>query len=150
MDAACLVIRLHGLPPDRFAALIAESEAAGFAFMRRLVDEWDEGANRFDRPGEALFAAVVAGRIVGVCGLNVDPYGEGDRVGRVRHLYVACASRRRGIGRRLVTAVVAEARGAFGRLRLRTGDASAARFYETLGFRSCDDAACTHALDLLD
>jgi hypothetical protein len=46
-------------------------------------------------------------------------------------------------------AVIAAARGAFGHLRLRTGDAAAARFYEGLGFRPrAGEPDCTHDLDL--
>jgi GNAT superfamily N-acetyltransferase len=141
--------RLDELPPDGLAELAAESERSGFRFVRRLLDEWAAGVNRFDRPGEALFAAVVDRRVVGVCGLNVDPYGAGPRVGRVRRLYVLAAHRRGGVGRRLVAAVVAAARGRFDRLRLRTENPEAARFYERLGFRPCpgrDD--CTHILNL--
>jgi len=39
----------------------AESERAGYGFVRRLADEWASGANRFGRPGEALFAARMMG-----------------------------------------------------------------------------------------
>jgi GNAT superfamily N-acetyltransferase len=141
--------RLHELPPDRFADLVTESGQAGFRFLRRLLEEWDDGSNRFSGPGEALFAADVGDRIVGVCGLNCDPYWPGGRVGRVRHLYVAVAFRGRGVGRLLMAAVVAAARDAFDRLRLRTDSAAAAQFYEALGFRRCDEEAnCTHTLEL--
>ena len=94
--------RLHDLSGDSLGALVAESERAGSRFVRRLVDEWVTDANRFDRPGEALFAAWVDGQLVAVCGLNVDPYSAEDRVGRVRHLYVLSAFRRLGVGRQLV------------------------------------------------
>jgi GNAT superfamily N-acetyltransferase len=149
MDPGFSVIRLDDLPPDRLAELVAESERDGLAFLRRLVEEWESGDNRFDRPGEALFAAVEGGRVVGVCGLNFDPYFSAGRVGRVRHLYVAAEFRRRGIGTELVAAVIMTARGTFDRLRLRTGSESAAGFYESLGFRLCaEEPACTHVLVL--
>jgi GNAT superfamily N-acetyltransferase len=115
--------------------LVSESERAGLAFVRRLVADWTAGSNRFDRPGEALFIARMDGHVVGVCGLNVDPYATGARMGRVRHLYVLADCRRRGVGRRLVAEVIAAARGAFGVLRLRTANPGAALFYEALGFR---------------
>jgi GNAT superfamily N-acetyltransferase len=141
--------RVHELPADGLAELVADSERSGCRFVRRLLDEWAAGVNRFDRPGEALFAAVADGRVVGVCGLNVDPYAASPRVGRVRRLYVLSSRRRAGVGRRLVAEVVAAARGVFDRLRLRTENPEAARFYERLGFRPCvgqDD--CTHLLEL--
>lgn len=143
------VDRIRELPPDGLADLVAESERFGFRFLRRLLDEWTAGVNRFDRPGEALFAASIDGRVVGVCGLNADPYGAGPRVGRVRRLYVLSAHRRGGVGRRLVAEVVAAARGTFDRLHLRTDNPEAARFYERLGFRPCANLEdCTHVLDL--
>lgn len=107
------------------------------------------GTNRFDRPGEALLGAWADGRLVGVCGLNVDPYAGQDGVGRVRHLYVLSACRGLGVGRRLTAEVVALARGRFDTLRLRTSNPAAARLYEALGFRPCVDVAnATHVMAL--
>jgi phosphoribosylglycinamide formyltransferase-1 len=136
-------------PDLDLGALLAESEQAGLRFVRRLVEEWASGANRFDRPGEELFGAWVDGRVVGVCGLNVDPYTAEEGVGRVRHLYVLSAFRRRGVGRRLIAAVIEAARGRFGALRLRTGNPEAARVYEAIGFQPSGRAAdCTHIMEL--
>jgi GNAT superfamily N-acetyltransferase len=145
-----VIERLHDLLMDDMAALVAESEQAGARFVRRLVDEWAAGANRFDRPGEALFAARVDGRLVGVCGLNVDPCSADDRVGRVRHLYVVSAFRRCGVGRQLVAEVVGAARCRFDTLRLSTGNSSAGRLYESLGFRPAEGAVngATHMKEL--
>ena len=89
--------------------LLSESERAGARFVRRLVDEWANGANRFDRPGEALFGAWIGDRLVGVGGLNVDPYARDERVGRVRHLYVLSDFRRLGVARRLMAQIIAAA-----------------------------------------
>lgn len=141
--------RLVELPVDGLGALIVNSERAGSRFVRRLAEEWDSGANRFDRPGEALFAAWIGGRMVGVCGLNVDPYANEPGIGRVRHLYVLSGDRRLGIGERLVAEVIQAARSPFTTLRLRTGNPVAARLYEKLGFRA--DAGlsdCTHVIHL--
>ena len=141
--------RLGESPTSALGALVAESEAHGLLFVRRLVDEWTSGANRFDRPGEALFVARSGERAaVGVCGLNRDPYATAE-VGRVRHLYVLIGHRRAGVGRQLVERVVEAARGHFARLRLRTGNPAAARLYESVGFRARTDvASSTHVLDL--
>ena len=146
---AALIERLSDLPADSFDALVAESEQAGWRFLRRLTEEWASGANRFDRPGEALLAALVGGRVIGVCGLNVDPYAAAPGVGRVRHLYVLSAYRRLGFGRRLVGEVIGAARGRFDSLRLRTDNPAAAQLYERLGFRRCAGVAeCTHLMEL--
>jgi GrpB-like predicted nucleotidyltransferase (UPF0157 family) len=135
--------------PDGLAALLADDERAGTRFVRRLVDEWASGANRFDRSGEALFGAWVGEELVGVCGLNIDPYVETGRVGRVRRLYVHTASRRLGVGRGLVLEVIAAARGRFDSLRLRTANPAAARLYETIGFRPSGGTDHTHVMELL-
>jgi ribosomal protein S18 acetylase RimI-like enzyme len=144
-----LIERVSGAPTDRLATLVAESERQGFRFVRRLVEEWESGANRFDRPGEALFVARVGDDVVGVCGLNVDPYAGDSTIGRVRHLYVLVPHRRSGIGEQLVADVLEAARGRFERLRLRTTNAIAARLYERLGFRRTAAARDrTHELDV--
>ena len=101
-----IVERLPDLTSDHIGDLVTESEGAGLRMVRRLVDEWETGANRFDRPGEGLFGAWLDGQLVGVCGLNIDPYAGNEHTGRVRHLYVLAAFRRRGIGRRLVLQIM--------------------------------------------
>ncbi len=140
--------RLIGAPSETLDGLLADSEREGSRFVRRLVDEWATGANRFDRPGEALFIARIGDRLVGICGLNVDPYAAAANVGRVRRLYVLSAYRGLGVGRRLVLAVLQAARGRFDVLRLRTTNPAAARLYESLGFTPSTASECTHVIDL--
>ena len=146
---AAMIERLTAVLPSGLDVLLAESEQAGTRLVRRLVEEWATGANRFDRPGEALFTAQVEGRLVGVCGLNIDPYTAEQGVGRVRHLYVLSVHRRLGVGRQLIEAVLDAARGRFHSLRLRTANPVAARLYQSLGFRpSVGTADCTHVMEL--
>ena len=146
---AATIERLSDLPFDRVGPLVAESERAGLQLVRRLADEWASGQYWFDRPGEGLFAALVDGRLIGVCGLNVDPYTAAPRVGRVRHLYVLSADRRLGVGRQLVQEVIAAARGPFNTLRLRTQSPEAARLYERMGFLRCTTVPdCSHVMEL--
>jgi ribosomal protein S18 acetylase RimI-like enzyme len=137
MDLA--IDRLTDLSSGDVAELLSDSERLESRIVRRLAEEWGNGANRFDRPGEALFGARGAGRLLGVCGLNVDPYAGDDRIGRVRHLYVLSESRRQGVGQRLVQRVIQAARGRFDDLRLHTSNPEAARLYEALGFRPCGE-----------
>jgi GNAT superfamily N-acetyltransferase len=148
-SSPALFERLHDLLPDRVRDLLADGEAAGSRIVRRLVDEWADGTNRFDRPGEALFGAWMAGRLVGVCGLNVDPYAGDARIGRVRHLYVLTPLRRHGVGRQLVARVIEAAGDRFESLHLRTNNEAASRLYEAIGFRARDEAGeYTHVMDL--
>jgi len=135
-----IIERVTGPPAGALDDLLAESEREGSRFVRRLFDEWTAGTNRFDRPGEALFAARLGDRLIGVCGLNIDPYAAAPNVGRVRRLYVLTAYRRLGAARHLVLAVLEAARGRFDVLRLR---------YESLGFRpNAETADSTHVLEL--
>src|SRR5258706_14887559 len=62
--------RLDGLPADRLAPLIAESEAAGLRFVRPLADESAGGVHRFGRPRQALLAARRGRRLVAGSALN--------------------------------------------------------------------------------
>lgn len=107
--------------------------------MERLVDEWDDGSNRFDRPGETALEARLGSRLVGVGGLNQDPYMDDPQVGRIRHLYVSPDVRGIGVGRALVEALVDHARGRFTRVRLRTTRPGVSAFYLGLGFEETPD-----------
>jgi GNAT superfamily N-acetyltransferase len=141
--------RAGDLDADALTPLVNESIAEGFELVRRLTTEWESGANRFTRRGEALFVAADREKLVGVCGLNIDPYANDPRIGRVRHLYVAANRRREGIGRALVGKIVAEAAKSFDTLTLRTGSADAAAFYVALGFTPTTRfAGSTHCLQL--
>ena len=141
--------RLYELPAERVSPMIEESERAGLGFVRRLAEEWASGRNRFDRAGEVMLGALMGSRLIGVCGLNIDPYAGGPDVGRVRHLYVLASHRRQGVARQLVGAVIEAARGPFVTLRLRTTNEAAARLYESLGFRrQAGDQHCSHLMGL--
>src|SRR4051812_2163930 len=95
----CVLQRITDLRPDSLAELVAESERSDFRFVRKLMDDWISGINRFDKPGEALFTVTVDSRVVAVGGLNQDRYVGVPGIGRVRRLYVLEAFRRRGVGR---------------------------------------------------
>ena len=145
-----VIQRVSEAPTEPLAALAVESERQGFGFVRRLIQEWSSGTNRFDRPGEVLFMATApGGEAVGVCGLNVDPYADDPSTGRVRHLYVMVAHRRSGIGEQLLADVVEAAKGRFARLHLLVTNPHAARLYERMGFRRADEGRHhTHVLDV--
>ena len=133
-ETTMTIARITELDFAAIDILCAESVAEGHKFVARLFDEWRSGMNRFNAPGEAFFVAESATGIVGVCGLNRDPYAGDASIGRIRHLYVLRAHRREGIGRALITAVIDAARIHFRTLRLRTTPAAEA-FYRALGFK---------------
>jgi GNAT superfamily N-acetyltransferase len=141
------ITRITELELPTLEELRIESSDEGYRFMERLCEEWASGANRFSAPGEALFLAVDDGRVVGICGLNCDPYARDPRIGRVRRLYVSPSHRRKGVGTALLEAVVACARQNFSLLRVRTEAAS--EFYGASGFRCiASEAETTHILEL--
>ncbi len=136
------------LQPGEMSGLLQESESEGFRFIRRLVDDYASGANRFADPGEALYGAYSPG-LVGICGLNRDPYLSDPDMGRVRHLYVVRSFRRAGFGRSLIETLIADARRHFRLLALRTTNPEAGRFYRALGFTAGSRFEhATHYLDL--
>ncbi len=143
------VQRIRHLPIQEFTEMLAESKMAGFRAIERLVTDWETGINRFDRPGEALFIARQGDRILGVCGLNRDPYINSSQIGRVRRLYVMQENRRQGIGRTLVHQIIEVAKLSFDWLHVRTTNPIAAQFYQSLGFMPCHDEAATHTLNLI-
>lgn len=141
---------LQPFVPDSaaFQTLREKSLAEGFSMLRRLQDHWHDGSNTFSKLGEALFGAFEGRSLVGVGGLNVDPYLAAGASGRVRHVYVDPRFRRHGVGRLLVEAIVARARPEFAVLNLRAPDAAHA-FYEALGFKPVEgDQFATHRLML--
>lgn len=134
---------------EEVAPLAEVAETEGFTMLSTLIAEWHDGSNRFALNGEALIGAFSEGKLVGVCGLNVDPYSSIARIGRVRRLYVLPEFRHRGIGSGLLRSVVQQAGGKFDELRVRTRDERASSSYLCKGFlRITDDPYCTHRLPL--
>ena len=129
-----------------FIALRSESLAQHFNMLRRLAENWQSGKNRFSAPGEKLLGAFVGGQLVGICGLNVDPFSPQLRAGRIRHLYISDAFRRQNIGQQLLVAVITHSGTWFDFLNTHAPP-SAWPFYESLGFRPVyDEPRVTHRL----
>jgi GNAT superfamily N-acetyltransferase len=127
--------------------LVEESKQEGFDFVMRTIEDWYNDANRFSHPGEGLWGLVSGAELAGIGGLNIDPYVEGPGTGRVRHLYIRPAHRRKGAGALLVNTIIAQARRHFRLLRLFTDNPSAAAFYERLGFEPFRGYRVSHVLD---
>lgn len=128
---------------DGLAELVAESQASGVRNVAALVDGWSDGTQRFDQPGEAVLAACVDGRIVGVGGLTRCPHVPGAM--RVRRFYVLADCRRRGVATALAGALIEVG---FRHADVITCNArasdAAAPFWERLGFTPTDTDGITH------
>lgn len=142
------LLLLEAITPEEpgFIALKAESLRQNVNMLRRLEENWQRGENRFNAPGEKLIGAFCAGKLVGICGLNRDPFSLQARAGRIRHFYISEAHRGTGIGQQLLSAVVLEAGVWFDFLNTHAPE-SAWRFYEKNGFRPVnDESRVTHRL----
>ena len=129
-----------------YIALKAESVALNFNMLRRLEENWQRGENRFNAPGEKLLGAFLDGRLVGICGLNRDPFSLQPRAGRIRHLYISEKCRGLGIGRQLLAVVMADASIWFDFLNIHAPRA-AWPFYQRSGFSPVEDEPrVTHRL----
>lgn len=141
--------RISEIQPGLIDHLVKESLSQGFRFVERLIREYCSGLNCFDKSGELLITASVQGIVVGLGGLNQDPYFNDPKVGRLRHLYVASDWRRCGVGRLLVTQLIHEANQHYQLLTLRTDTQEANQFYQKLGFKiSPNWEHTTHHLQL--
>ncbi len=116
------------------ASLVAASIHEGFRFVERLASDWQDGSARFDQAGELFLTAFHGQSVIAIGGLTADPYTGDPALGRLRHVYVRPDARRRGLGRRLVTALESAARHWYRAVVLRTDSQAAARFYEALGY----------------
>lgn len=115
--------------------LVAESEAQGYRFLRRLVDQYEDGSNRFDQQGEVLYGVFdPRGKLVAIGGLNRDPYSTKEGIGRLRRFYIAESVRREGLGTKLLQAIIDYAKDNFSELVVRTDSSSADAFYRANGF----------------
>jgi hypothetical protein len=69
-----LKIKEIDLNKTEITDLVNESLTEGHRHISRLLEDYKSGRNRFSEEGEALFAAYLKDRIIGICGLNKDPY----------------------------------------------------------------------------
>jgi hypothetical protein len=69
--------------------LVKESKEEGFRFLERLVSDYKNGTNNFNKPGEFLYGMFnKEGVLIAIGGLNIDPYSNEQRIGRLRRFYV--------------------------------------------------------------
>jgi GNAT superfamily N-acetyltransferase len=126
--------KVTSLKTDELKNIIDDSLSDGYKFVKRLVDEFENGSNKFDKNGESLYVAIDGDDIIGVGGLNIDPYREESDVGRVRHLYVLRKNRGHGVGKKLLRIIIEEAQKHFRILTLSTDNPIADKLYRDAGF----------------
>ncbi|QHJ69382.1 GNAT family N-acetyltransferase [Planococcus halotolerans] len=115
--------------------LVEESEAEGYRFLRRLVNQYEDGTNTFNKAGEVLYGVWdPAGELVAIGGLNRDPYSDKSGIGRLRRFYISEHARRQGIGTKLLKEILNYGQGHFSEIVVRTDSSNADAFYRANGF----------------
>lgn len=115
--------------------LINESIEEGFGFLTRLVNDYKNGTNTFNKFGEALYGVFnVKGVLVAIGGLNIDPFSSEQVIGRIRRVCVCKEYRRSGIGSMLLTKIIEDAKDYYHVLVLFTDTKTGALFYSSHGF----------------
>ncbi|MEO1448736.1 MAG: GNAT family N-acetyltransferase [Bacteroidota bacterium] len=136
-------------PIAGFEPLLRASREEGFRFLHRLDTDWISGKNRFEQTGEALYGLFLGDQLIGLGGINLDPYARSADVGRLRRFYILPAHRRQGLGRSLCQHIFDQHQAYFREIRLRTDQKAAANFYTSIGFSANPEAVQhTHALIL--
>lgn len=146
-----LNLRVEKITPaiPGFSQLKAESMYLGFNMLRRLDDNWRNGTNRFDLPGEKLLGLFSDNELIGVGGLNQDPFMANCRAGRVRHLYLAQRYRGMKLGTLLLQQIIKDAEIHFALINSHA-PSTAFSFYERAGFHCLvDQEISTHRLQLV-
>ena len=132
---AVKVEEIRNLSEVDVSKLVEESEAEGYRFLRRLVEQYEDGTNTFDKPGEILYGVQNhKGRLIAIGGLNRDPYTDKEGIGRLRRFYISPEERREGIGTRLLNKIIEHGQEHFSEIVVRTDSSSADAFYRANGF----------------
>ena len=119
---------------DSLESLASEAQSEGYGFVQKTIDEWKNDVNNFSKQGEILFGIFISNICIGIGGLNVDPYIDDPRTGRIRHLYISQQHRNQGFAKLLMKKIMNVAINHFDKLRLLTTNPMAASLYESFGF----------------
>ncbi|TAY52920.1 GNAT family N-acetyltransferase [Rhizobium leguminosarum] len=141
-DSDAVVVRRIAELPDHFYQFLVEAAAEGFDTMSVLQDEWRDGCNRFERPGEILALATIRDEIAGIGGITQD-FVDSSWL-RMRRFYVRPAYRRRGVGRQIALYVLEHAKTFDRQIALYADGPEAEAFWPTLGFSPIERENTTH------
>ena len=124
--------------PTRLPVLLDEAARTGVDWMADFTVDWRR--RPFLDDGEGLFLAFAGVAPVAMAVISADPHVPDTETGRLRYIYVAEATRGRGLLRPLVEACLDRGASRWRRLRLHTTNPAAARVYEDYGFMAVADA----------
>ncbi|EJV65226.1 hypothetical protein IEO_02322 [Bacillus wiedmannii] len=129
--------------------LVQESKEEGFNFLIKLKSEYENKINIFNKTGECLYGIFQGEKLIGIGGLNEDPYSENNKIGRVRRFYIVKEYRRKGLGRLLLVRIISDAKKHFNIVVLNTDTVQGDKFYTSSGFvKGIKFVGASHYLNL--
>ncbi len=126
--------QIENLMKYEFKYLVQESKEEGFKFLQKLINEYENELNTFNKSGECLYGIFQGEKLIGIGGLNADPYTENNKIGRLRRFYIAKDYRRIGLGKLLLNKLLSHAEKYFKVVVLHTDTKQGDVFYTANGF----------------
>ncbi|WP_139371936.1 GNAT family N-acetyltransferase [Bacillus anthracis] len=126
--------QIENLMKYEFKYLVQESKEEGFKFPKKLINEYENELNTFNKSGECLYGIFQGEKLIGIGGLNADPYTENNKIGRLRRFYIAKDYRRIGLGKLLLNKLLSHAEKYFKVVVLHTDTKQGDVFYTANGF----------------
>lgn len=127
--------QIENLMKYEFKYLVQESKEEGFNFLKKLINEYENQLNTFNKSGECLYGIFQGGKLIGIGGLNEDPYTGNNKIGRLRRFYISKDYRRIGLGKSLLNQLISHAeKDNFKVVVLHTDTKQGDAFYRANGF----------------
>ncbi|MGE7887036.1 GNAT family N-acetyltransferase [Bacillus cereus] len=126
--------QIENLMEYEFSHLVQDSKEEGFNFIIKLINEYKNKINVFNKTGECLYGIFQEDTLIGVGGLNEDPYTEDNKIGRSRRFYISRDYRRIGLGNVLLNQLLCHAEKYFEVIVLHTDTKQGNAFYTANGF----------------
>ncbi|PGU09954.1 GNAT family N-acetyltransferase [Bacillus cereus] len=126
--------QIENLMEYEFSHLVQDSKEEGFNFIIKLINEYKNKINVFNKTGECLYGIFQEDTLIGVGGLNEDPYTEDNKIGRLRRFYISRDYRRIGLGNVLLNQLLCHAEKYFEVIVLHTDTKQGNAFYTANGF----------------
>lgn len=144
------VQRIEDLKKVDVSQLVAESEEEGYRFLTRLVNDYEDGTNTFNKDGEALYGVWEGPeKLVAIGGISRNPYSDNKEAARLKRFYTLQNVRRQGVGSQLLSELKNHAKEKFKVITCKTESAKADAFYRANGFEEThEEPHTTHVMKL--
>ena len=142
-----MIYRVEDLKSINLTSLVSKSEEEGYGMVKRLVEDYTKGVNKFDGNGEALFVCKNP-MIQAIGGINIESSNEYQGAGRIRRVYVLPSVRGTGVGRMIIESIIAHSIDRFELLTCNVGPLESWGFYERLGFKRVSKKGITHIYEM--